>query len=644
MALFCTEYLLSIPFHVIQQDDELRGSIRAGYYAFQDYAVSYWFSHIYSAVTILGNSIDTHERLVRQFKSLLEEYGIPDQSGACLGITELRNLTEVLHCIPLDARSRNQWFDLERRTSRIRHVIEELREKSDLNDANEVLTQEIYGTLQYKCPKIWCTQFNIGFESRLARDKHLNRHDRPFRCVERDCPFEALGFETETQLQRHVSRNHARIDINQFEFPQPTNKKGDTLYKASARGDVAAVKCFLDGGENVHATSRPNGGETPLILAARNCQLQVCKMLLEGGADVNFKGPRGSMGSTALHAAVSSGDIEIVHYILSLSNVLPDQRNRYSQSPLHIAAEANSEEVVKLLLATGKVDPDAKDNFHRTPLSRAAGKGAEAVVKLLLATGKVDPEAKEIHGQTPLNRAAEKGAEAVVKLLLATGKVDPDAKDNYHRTPLSRAAEEGAEAVVKLLLATDKVDPEAKDNGGRTPLSRAAEEGAEAAVKLLLATGKVDPDVKDYYGQTPLWVAARVGGEAVVKLLLATGKVDPEAKDNSGRTPLSRAAEKGAEAVVKLLLATNKVDPDAKDEHGQTPLWLAAEMGKVAVVKLLLATSKVNPDARDTDGQTPLSRAKQQQQQQQHSYGNYQMQLKLIQQRKKDCNGQKRTR
>jgi ankyrin repeat protein len=527
----------------MMQGDELKECIREGYYAFQDYAVSYWFDHMRSSIEAsLEDPVDIHEHLARQLELFLEDYGIPDKRESYPRNRETRNVAEVLRCIPQDARARNQWFDVEWRTSCIRSTIESLREEGNLDEANADLIWQIYGVRRFKCPKIWCNHFATGFDSKAVRDQHLNRHNRPFVCVVQDCPFQALRFETEEQLEQHLARHHVGVDADQFLFPQPAREKGDNIYKASARGDNAALKRFLDRGANINTTSRTKGGETPLFLAARNSHLHVCKTLLESGADANFKGPPGSIGSTALHAAVSSGSIEMVHYFLSLSNVLPDERNGDDQSRLHIAAERKSKAVVDLLSSTGKVDPNVKDNYGRTPLIMAVETGAETVVKLLLENGNVDPDAKNDGGQTPLSRAAAAKAETMVKLLLATGKVDPDAKDNNGRTPLSRAADKGAEVIIKLLLATGNIDPDAKDNDGRTPLSRAAENGAkngtEAIIKLLLATGKVDPDAKDNDGRTPLILALEVGAEAVVKLLLETDSVDPDAKHKDSRTLL----------------------------------------------------------------------------------------------------------
>ena len=86
-------------------------------------------------------------------------------------------------------------------------------------------------------------------------------------------------------------------------------------------------------------------------------------------------------GSTALYAAVSRGDAELVHFFLSRSNVFTDLRDRHNQGLLHIAVEIKSEAVVQLLLATSKFDIDASDDYGRTRLTRAMEKGGQVIIR-----------------------------------------------------------------------------------------------------------------------------------------------------------------------------------------------------------------------------------------------------------------------
>jgi ankyrin repeat protein len=573
MALFCTEYLHSAPFHGLTQDEKFKEHTLNGYYALQDYAVPNWLSHIKSSLETPGEISDCIcKALIHQVGLIFDEYGKSERHEFRLGDRESRNVAEIVRCIPRDVGAWTQWFDLEWRTSCIRNSMETLRDDWVSDASKGRAMEQIYGPRLFKCSRIECAHFMGGFEARHSRDKHLDRHNRPFICVEAHCPLQVLGFETEEQLKVHIKRNHIRDDADRFVFPTLARRKDDDIYKASTRGDVAALKGFLEARADVNSTSRPKGGETPLLLAARNCHLDICKMLLEGGANVNFRGPSASNESTALHAAVSCEDVEIVQHLLSVKGVLTNQKNKGGQTPLHLAVEKNSNVIVELLLATGNVDESIEDNRGQTPFMIATINQREKLITLLLATGNFDPNTRDRQGWTPLSRAAAAGSETVVRLLLATGRVSLDNKDEHGFTSLSRAVQSGSERVVRLLLSSNKFDVEAKDSCDRTLLLIAVEHNRELLVKFLLTTVGVNPEAEDDNRRSALGIAAALGEETLVKLLLATGRVNPDAKDEDGRTPLSVAAATGREAVVKLLLETEGVDPNTRDKYSLTPI------------------------------------------------------------------------
>ncbi len=61
----------------------------------------------------------------------------------------------------------------------------------------------------------------------------------------------------------------------------------EDLLAAVRKGDLAAVKAFLDNGANVNAKS-PYGA-TPLFFAADRGNIEMVKLLLQRGADVDVK-------------------------------------------------------------------------------------------------------------------------------------------------------------------------------------------------------------------------------------------------------------------------------------------------------------------------------------------------------------------
>lgn len=628
MALFCTEYLLSSPFDYTTQADELNNHVRSGYYALQDYAISHWLDHMLYSLRAKNPpdiSVDIHNELVSQLRSFVNEYGVPEKVQYLGRIQEDGHLIDF---IPKDISAWSQWFDLERRACHVRGTIESVGNGSTSDDTDRDMMRDIYGTRLFKCSRLACNLFTTGFNSKTEREDHLNEHERPFHCVEPFCPYTALGFRTEVELESHLIHSHPEDDGDEDSFPEPpTKRKKDSIFKACARGDIVAVKSFLDNGEDINKANRPRGRETPLYVAAENGRLNVCKMLLDRDADINHEGSRYPMESTALDAAVSSGHLEIIQYFLERSDILNDQRYRLIgyPGPLHLAIQAKSEPIFHALLDSKNIGSNQLRHISlrerkgqsgvkvlRTslsPLMLAAATGQERMVKMLLAIDGVDLNLKDDHGRTALAFAVEKNQEVVVRILLANDKVDPNTADEAGRTPIIRANEGGYETIIKLLLATGKVKPQIADGSGQNLLVWAVEGGYETIIKLALATSKVDPNATDKRGQTLLHLAVRWGHETATKLLLATDKVDPDILDRIGRTPLSWAAEGGHETIIKLLLATDKVNPEISDKRGRTPPIWAAQEGHEMIVKLLLGTEKVDSETKNRHCRTTLLRA-----------------------------------
>jgi len=191
------------------------------------------------------------------------------------------------------------------------------------------------------------------------------------------------------------------------------------------------------------------------------------------------------------------------------------------------------------------------------------------------------------YGFTNLLVESYLGHEAAVRLLLGRTDVAADSTDDFGRTPLYYAAERGYEAVVRLLLERADVAADSTDNNYETPLHRAAGGGHEKVVRLLLERTDVAADSIDYGNGTPLHHAAGGGHEEVVRLLLERTDVAADSTDDNDRTPLHYAAEGGHEAVVRLLLERTDVAADSTDQYGGTPLSYAAEYGHEEVVRLL---------------------------------------------------------
>ena len=205
-------------------------------------------------------------------------------------------------------------------------------------------------------------------------------------------------------------------------------------------------------------------GSTHLSLAASGSLEQhadTVRFLVEKAAAILHKQWD---GATPILLAAKNGNVQSMKYLLREGSSVPvnkkadiDERDSRRSTPAYgheeatLLLERGAKDVTKR--ETGDVFPPAR----RDPLSWAAGNGQLEGVKKLLAIPEVLIDSSDELFLTLLSWAAENGRTAVVSQLLRPtmgnrigAKVDT--MDIVKRTPLSRAAGAGHKDVVELLL------------------------------------------------------------------------------------------------------------------------------------------------------------------------------------------------
>ena len=120
----------------------------------------------------------------------------------------------------------------------------------------------------------------------------------------------------------------------------------------------------------------------PLCVAAESGHLEICKLLLTEGANINVQS---RVGETALHKAIRQNDkkeksqhFEIVKYLIEKgANV--NMPNNNKDTPLHIT---KSKDVAKLLLKNG-AKTDVKNNQGKNPKDLSKKNKAHDVTKVI---------------------------------------------------------------------------------------------------------------------------------------------------------------------------------------------------------------------------------------------------------------------
>jgi len=202
----------------------------------------------------------------------------------------------------------------------------------------------------------------------------------------------------------------------------------DVFRKASFEGDLPLVKQLLAQGIPVDCTMAGDG-VTALMLASQRGHVDVVRLLLDRGAEVN-RGDR-----------------------------------HHEQPILYAFRKSRSQETLSVLLEHD-ADVDAVDADSRTLLMLASSNGMAGMVYQLLLFG-ADPYLTS-KGTTAMHFAIMLDQKEALAQMLSHG-VDANHWDYEKRTPLMLAARAGSAEMVTLLFE-NRADPLIEDTTGLTAL------------------------------------------------------------------------------------------------------------------------------------------------------------------------------
>lgn len=292
-------------------------------------------------------------------------------------------------------------------------------------------------------------------------------------------------------------------------FVCPPGESGEDVRKSSYKIDNGTQ--FAAMATCAQADMAPKGGSTPLLFAARVGALDSAKLLVAAGANVNDAGPD---GNSVLVIAAHSGQGKVAGFLLD-KDANPNASGA-GYTALHAAVLTGDEELVQALLAHG-ANPNLRLT-RGTPVLRDN-------VELHLS--------EALLGATPFFLAA-KFVEVEMMRSLAAAGANTRLGLNDRTTPLMAAAGLGwmsASPTKKMYTRRDTVAPMLSappDN-----------EEALAAVKLALELGN-DVNAANNAGDTALHGAANAGYASIIQLLAEKG-ANLNAENKKGLTPLDLA-------------------------------------------------------------------------------------------------------
>ena len=233
-------------------------------------------------------------------------------------------------------------------------------------------------------------------------------------------------------------------------------------------------------------------GETPLHIAVKNGHLDLCKLMVKRGLNVDSKD---IYGMTPLHFAADYGNFKLFKFIYdNASEKDPKSEGCTKNRPLHYAVGKGHLEICRFLIKNSVDKNPAQANGY-TAFECAAGKHVE-ISKLFVKNG-IDVNCSS-NSTTPLSSAAGKGLLKLCKFLIKHG-ADMTLTDSKGMTPFHKAAQNGHLEVCKFFVKIG-ADQYATDKKGDKPIDSAIESGPKSfkVFRFLRGSFLYDYDKKDW--------------------------------------------------------------------------------------------------------------------------------------------------
>lgn len=251
---------------------------------------------------------------------------------------------------------------------------------------------------------------------------------------------------------------------------------------------------------------------TPLICACRTNNLDMVKLLVKSGADVNQKdGTNRSPLDVSVFNASSIGiSKDLIKYLFKCG-AKPDNKillDRLIQAYNIGNKTFNFNDILKLLISGG-IDINAENWYGRCPIHTAIQEGNVDVIKSLIKNG-ADVNITDTFGVTPilkiLNEDGLKNQKEILKLLIKSG-ADINKSFSGGTTPLMACCKYSSNKnilpLIKILVENGS-DVNIQDSHGNTALHYAIKySDTPQSVRYLIEHG-ADMDIENDSGWTPV--------------------------------------------------------------------------------------------------------------------------------------------
>jgi len=339
------------------------------------------------------------------------------------------------------------------------------------------------------------------------------------------------------------NKNNKMVQFILETFSQISSQALDNAISiVSNQGNVESIKLLINKGANLSSAFNV------IYQDIQYCpnKYSIIELLLSSGLDPK----KPFNGQLPISYATQRGDINLAKLLLKYGAEL---NPKFLQNPLQTVSVYQYPEMVQFLVDAGVPVNQAYDG-GMTPILYASmlnNPNAAIAIDILLKAG-ANINAANTQGWTPLHYACNMGHEqTVIKLLQKGANINATIPSGWQTPPKPFHFIQNAtfETIKALILKGADLN---ESNGYRPIFHDLASRTDAAEIFTFLANNKININAKDKAGQTIFHSAVERGNINLIEVLFKI-KADINIKDNQGKTPLAIAKLHRQELVAWLM-------------------------------------------------------------------------------------------
>ena len=429
-----------------------------------------------------------------------------------------------------------------------RALTQERKEKEEMRKKQEELIEEH-------------TRKTSEYEEKTKRLEEENKVLKGKRELEDD---QTSDEESEEEDKDTGMKNGTRYEINQDMVNASTEESKNVFGIARKNGDIQQIISMIED-EHLDINGKEEGTQQTLLhIGAQTGNVELCKWLIEHGADVRARDKNENM---AIHIAAYFGNGDVVDLLAQHDGETVNLKNFHGNTPLHCLMNGKDITMEKrmdafMVLKKHGADTTMTNNKNETILQRAI-----------------------------VNEGLNKGYQydqRIIDELVGDAKAHESSRGDHHgETPLYTAAFFGNKPILEALCGAH-VSTSDGDEEGWQPLHAAASRGHDDCCRILLGNG-ADVNSENKIGITPALVASQNGHVEVLKVLVEF-HADLNKSNNDGWRPIHSASARGHVDVVKYLISQGVELNVCEKQRHHSPLMVCilSREFKVEIMEALL--------------------------------------------------------